>query len=105
MNDFLVKVKSLLNNFINFFKINPHKHWAFLLGIFFTLSSILILFSLYLLYQIKNDQIFQVKVVSEEKKSLLDESLLKKNTDINKLKEDKILELNNNPFPYKDPSF
>ena len=88
----------------DFFNINPHKHWNFLLYIFFILVTILIMFSLFLLYQIKNEQIFQVTVGQQENSMLIKESLLKNINDLYERKAQKTGEINNNPSPYSDPS-
>jgi len=104
MNNIQLKIKSFFKKFVNFFNVDSRKHWAFLLYVFFTLATVLILFSLYLLYQIKNDKIFQVKIEQEAKKDILQDDLLKKTTNESNRKNNNILDLENKPFPYKDPS-
>ncbi len=87
-----------------FFNMNPHRHWAFLLYFFSSITILLIIFSLYLLYEIKNEQIFQVKINTESKGTVLKEASLKRiisDFDGKSLKEQKIIE---NPPIYKDPS-
>lgn len=105
MNNFFLKIKNTLKSLNGFTKINPHKHWVVLLSVFSVLVGLLILFSFYLLYQIKSDQIFKVKVEVEEKKSLLKEDLLKKTKDLYDKKAERESEIISNPSPYKDPSF
>ncbi len=85
-------------------KINPHKHWMILVYTFLSLSLLLILFSFYLLYEIKNEQIFQVKIEHNSNDSLIKEDLLKKtiNQFNNKATEEDTIQ--NGPFIYKDPS-
>ena len=104
MNNFLLKINRLLKSIKDFFKINPHKHWIFVLYTFFILVSILIIFSLYLLYKIKEEKVFQVEINQSSTQSLLKESLLKKTTDLQDEKAQKVINLMNNPPVYKDPS-
>ncbi len=85
-------------------KINPHKHWVILLRIFFIVVCFLIVFSLYLLYQIKNEQVFQVKPIQENQPSLLKENLLKSVTESFNQKAKNESELKKNPTSYTDPS-
>lgn len=104
MNSFILKIKSFWKKIYNFFEINPHKHWAFLLYFFSVIVVLLIVFSLYLLYEIKNEQIFQVKVNTEQKGTILKETALKRIIgafDEKATKEQKIID---NPPVYKDPS-
>jgi len=104
MNNYILKIKNVLNKIHDFFKINPHKHWVFLLYVFFILTSVLILFSFYLLYQIKNENVFQVKVEPDEKLNLLKEDLLKKVLSEAERKEAVTNDIKNNIIQYKDPS-
>ncbi len=105
MNKIFLKIKNQLKIFNDFFKINPHRQWSFLLSMFFVLVSIVILFSLYLLYEIKNEKIFQIKIVKHEKGTLLKDDLLEKITDLYKVKAEKEEEINKNQPIYSDPSF
>lgn len=104
MNTTTIKIKYILKSINNFFKINPHKHWVFLLYVFFISISILMLFSFYFIYEIKNEKIFQAKVEQEAEQSLLKVDLLKKTTDLFNKKALKQQEINNNLSPYSDPS-
>jgi type IV secretory pathway component VirB8 len=104
MNIFLIKINRLMKLIKGFFKINPHKHWIFMLYLFFTLVSVLILFSIYLLYKIKEEQVFQVDLNQNNTQSLLKDDLLKKITDLQDIKAQKIQDTINNPSLYKDPS-
>ena len=104
MNTSTAKIKNILKSINNFFEINPHKHWVFLLYVFFISISISILFSLYFIYEIKNEKIFQAKAEQKVKQSLLKEDLLKKITDLFNKKDLKRQEINNNLLPYRDPS-
>ena len=106
-------MKNLLSKIKNIFKkksvegpraINPHKHWIILLSIFFVIIAVLILFSLYLLYQIKNDQIFQVPPTLQENNKLIREDLLKDVTESFDQKAQKESEIKTNPHSYRDPS-
>lgn len=104
MKNFFTGPNNKIQTKNSFFKINPHNHWNFLLKIFFILVSVLIIFSLYLLYEIKNEQIFQVTVEQQENPTILKEDLLKKTIEVYNKKSSKILEINNNFSVYSDPS-
>lgn len=100
MKGLLIKVKSSLS----FKKINPHAHWKKILYLFMGVIIILMLFSFYLLYKIKNQQIFQTSIVKTEAPSLLNKKLLDKTTESfnNKLIKEK--EIKNGIYLYEDPS-
>lgn len=102
MNTFLkiTKIKNLLKIIHDFFKINPHKHWNAFLYFFFSLTLFSILFSIYLLYQIKNENIFQVKKEEQNIPVLLNESLLKSTKILYDKKAKRALEIKNNPSSY-----
>lgn len=102
MNNFLIK--KLTNAISNFFKINPHRHWMVLLYMFLVSILILILISLYLLYEIKNEQIFQVTIEQNNNQTLLKEDLLKKTTETYDIKSKRLIEMKNNFSSYNDPS-
>lgn len=104
MNNIVLKINNIKKAVNDFFKINPHKHWESLLYAFFILVSFLILFSLYLLYQIKNEQVFQVKVEQNEKQNLVREDLLRKINNLNDLKVKRGSEIKDSVSVYKDPS-
>ena len=104
MNNYSVKINNLIKSLKNLIKINPHKHWKFLLYIFLFLIFVLIIFSFYLLYQINNEKVFQVKEGDEPNKIMLNENLLKKVLNSSELKANKELEIKTNGTPYKDPS-
>ena len=84
--------------------INPHKHWGMFLHIFFYIVFLLIIFSFYLLYKIKNDQIFQVTPSSSDGMSLLKEDLLKKVLKSFSDKKESEDKLKANPPAFQDPS-
>jgi len=101
MKDFLTKIK----NFFQFkVKVNPHVYWNNLLYVFFTIIVIFIFFSFYLLYKIKNQQIFQNSDTPKETPSLMNEKLLEKITSSFNAKIIKQNEIKNTPVIYKDPS-
>lgn len=105
MNDYLNKIKDKTKNLISFNKINPHDHWKYLVNIFFVFVFLLILLSFYLMYQIKNQQIYQVNPSSEKETVLINEKLLEK---VRQFYTDKLLiqeEIRNGLRSYKDPSF
>jgi hypothetical protein len=84
--------------------INPHRHWVLILRTFFIIVTLLIIFSLYLLYQIKSDRVFQATPVSKGNSSLIKESLLKSVTEYFDSKSQKEKALKANPPSYGDPS-
>jgi len=104
MKESLLKIKNKIKGFIPFKKVNPHIHWKNLLYVFFIIIIILVLFSFYLLFEIKNQQIFQVTPPSAGLSSLINEKLLNKVTESfdNKLIKEK--EIKNSLTSYKDPS-
>lgn len=83
--------------------INPHRHWLMLIRIFFGIAVLLIIFSFYLLYKIKNEQMFQVTQAQIENKSLIKEDLLNKVTKLFDDKAIKMRELETSPNLYIDP--
>ena len=101
MKNFLTNIKNNINNFL---KINPHKHWNFLIYTFFSLVLALMLFSFYLLYEIRNDKIFQVTLTEDENQNLLKESLLETTLNTYKNKAAKIAEIKSGGTVYGDPS-
>lgn len=73
---------------------------------FFSLIIIVLMFlSFYFLYEIKNEQIFQVKSNNESKETILKESSLNNviNTFENKASKEQMIV--SSPAKYKDPSF
>ena len=104
MHTFLIKINNLMKSVHDFFKINPHKHWVILVRLFLSLVLILILLSFYLLYQIKNEKIFQVKTDQKTSGTLLKDDLLKNTTDFFDTRAVNTDKINNAPSPYKDPS-
>lgn len=104
MKKLLSKIKYKLKNLIPFRKINPHVYWNSLLYIFCTIIILLILFSLYMLYEIKNQQTLQIAPATSTTLSLINEKLLDKvnaSFDSNIAKEKAI---QNSLNSYKDPS-
>jgi len=104
MIKFLSKLKNGSINIKSSQSINPHKHWMMLLSVFFILVSLLIVSSLYLLYQVRNEKISPTKATSGDKAVLLKENLLKSLTGSFENKEKNTTELINNPQAYPDPS-
>lgn len=104
MNYFFKKIKNKINNLFSLNKINPHLDWRNLLFVFFTIVILLILLSLYFLYQIKNQQIFQVVSTIPSSPNIIKEELLLKTEDSFKEKLIKQKEIKNNIKLYLDPS-
>lgn len=104
MKDTLIKIKNRLKTLTPFKKFNPHIYWNNLLYLFFLAILILLIFSFYLLYKIKNQQILQITPSVTETPSLINEKLLKK---INESFDSKLIkekEIQEGGVTYKDPS-
>ena len=104
MKVFLKKFKNKIKKLISLKKINPHKHWKILLHVFFIVITLLILFSFYLLYKIKNQQIFKINPESNEATILIDKKLLKKVEESFDKKSTKVQEIKEGLKKYEDPS-
>jgi len=98
MTEFFNKIKDRFSLKFTFKKANPHAHWQNLLFAFFFASILLILFSFYLLFQIKNQQIFQMTEQKAEISNLVNEKLLQK---VRESFDNRALAL---PSLYQDPS-
>lgn len=100
MKEFLFKIKNKLNNLTVFDKINPHKYWNRLLFLFLSTLLILVIFSIYLLSQIKNQQIFQTIEIEKETPVWVNEKLFKNiNEYFNSKNIEKIIESDHNIDP------
>ena len=76
-----------------------------LLCSFFVVVFVLIIFSIYILFEIRDEDIFQVTSnQAPEQLSLMNEKLFDKITKSFELKESMRLELENREVSYKDPS-
>jgi len=100
MKEFLTEIKDKFNSKSTFShkRTSPHIYWSNLLYVFFTIILILILFSFYLLNQIKNHQMFQVTSVPQETPNIINENLL------NKINESFIDNTVKDTSLYNDPS-
>jgi hypothetical protein len=104
MKELLSKIIDKLKRLIPFRKVNPHVYWNSLLYIFCITIILLILFSLYMLYDIKNQQALQIAPTTSTTQSLINEKLLDKvnaSFDSNQIK---TKEIQNGLTSYKDPS-
>jgi hypothetical protein len=104
MTNFLIKIKDRVKKIIPFRKLNPLTYWDNLLRIFFIIVIGLIIFSFYLLYQIKHQQIFQIKTDSTNGSHLINEKLLDKVMELFESKKTRTEEIKNTKEVYKDPS-
>lgn len=105
MSNLKTKLKSNLKIIKNFLRMNPHKHWDFIMKISFFSIFILIIFSLFILYQIKNDKGPQYdENENKEPVAVVNELKLKTVNSYFDNKKIKTEEIKNNPFPYEDPS-
>lgn len=85
-------------------KINPHHHWVILIKIFLLASFLLILLGFYILYKIRNEQIFQVVPEKENTPSLIKEELLEDFRESLRSKEIKSIQINEGEIIFVDPS-
>jgi hypothetical protein len=104
MNSLFKKIKNKINDLFSLNKINPHTSWKNLLFTFFIIVVLLILFSLYFLYQIRNQQIFKIIYSAPSSPNIVKEELLKK---VEESFERRLIiekEIKNNLKSYSDPS-
>jgi hypothetical protein len=110
MNDLFKKIKILSKNKIkskylegqDF--IDPHKHWKILLKVFLTISLLLIIFSIYILFEIKNDQMFTLKPGDRTSSQLIRQDLLDEVSKSFTEKEKKTNEIKAGNTVFVDPS-
>ena len=100
----LPKPKNIIKKMIKLTEIMPHKHWGFLVHLSILISIGLIIFSFYLLIQIKKDNLFQVEIKPKENPVLLKEKLILETKNFFEQKNIKFNEIKNNPYPFSDPS-
>jgi hypothetical protein len=98
------QIKNKLKKFFYLKRMNPHIYWINLLYAFLFVVVGLILFSLYLLSEIKNQQIFQITPNSANKPTIMDDKLFDKMIETFNKKIVKQKEIENGFFEYKDPS-
>jgi hypothetical protein len=104
MKETLKKILNKLKQFIPFKKMDPHNNWRNLLHFVFIIIILLIIFSFYLLYKIKNQKIFQVVPKSAQTEVLINEKLLEKVIGSFEEREFKEKEIKEGVNLYKDPS-
>lgn len=105
MNNLLSKVKNRVKGLHKSRFINPQTHWELLVKTFLIFALLLIIFSFYFLYKIKNEQIFNITPSSSDTPlNLVKENLLEK---VNKSFEEKKLkskEIKKKDILFLDPS-
>ena len=104
MEELSTKISNKFKGIFSYKKANPHTQWNNLLYVFFVIISILILFSFYLLFKIKNQQLFQTVAPSAELPNLMNEKLLNDVNQSFKDKEEKQKDIQAEPSTYIDPS-
>jgi hypothetical protein len=104
MKELLSKIKNKIKRGIAPKKTNPHIYWKNILYVFSFIVIILIIFSLYLMFRIKEQQIFQITPSVKDQPSLINEKLLKRVNEFFDYKQLKQKETLENPIIYKDPS-
>lgn len=97
-----IKIKPQLSHLSN--RMDPHWHWIIILRLFSLVVLCLIAFSFYLLYEIKNEQAFQVTTTTIAPQNLIKDKTLQSVTEsfVKKAEEEKTLQ--DNPKVYADPS-
>ncbi|ETB64173.1 TPA: hypothetical protein DIC38_00350 [Candidatus Nomurabacteria bacterium] len=103
MKKILQYIKNIFSKIKIFFKIDSHKHWNFIVQASFFIVCILICFSLFLLYQIKNDQITGNFEIKKDPVVIIKEDVLNEIISDFEEKENKSEETKNSVFPYSDP--
>lgn len=83
---------------------NPHYHWTILLRVFGFIGLCLFAFSIYLLFKIKNDQIFQLSNTTSPKTISVNEKSLKKVIEIFEIKKVTFEKIKTSPSVYQDLS-
>jgi len=105
MKNFFGKIKNKIKVLHKSRLINPHIHWTTLVRLFLFLAFLLIIFGFYLLYKIKNEQIFQVAPSTKESTpSLVNEKLFKKIKESFDGKTIRTKEIENGQILFSDPS-
>ncbi len=104
MNNLLTKIKNRFKGLHKSRFINPHRHWAFLIQLFLSVILILIIFSFYLLYKIRNEQIFQVNEEPTTPVSLIKEKLLEETLESFDQKKERTRDIKAGLVELKDPS-
>jgi len=85
-------------------RVNPHKHWKFLLKMFYFSSVVLIAFGLFIFYRINSEQIKEIEKVEPTRKNIIKEKLLEEMIILFEEKNIKIENIKNSSFELKDPS-
>ncbi len=85
-------------------RTNPHHHWNILLSVFACVGCALFVFSLYLLFQIKNDTVFREGTVAPTETQSVDVNILEKVTNIFDFKKTRHESVKINPTVFSDPS-
>jgi len=106
MKNILDKIKLLFKheNVAERHDINPHKHWVRILGVFAIVIIGLIIFSFYVLFEIKNDRFSKDSFIRKEDKAILKEDLLKEVLDSLYKKSLKEKQIRTEQVLYEDPS-
>ena len=84
--------------------INPHRGWRNLVWFAIFYGFMLIVFSMYLYFQIKNDNIFNVKQSDETKSEIIKQDILEKILNDFKEKENMSTQILEGNIKFIDPS-
>ncbi len=84
--------------------INPHRGWRNLIWVSTFLGLLLIVFSLYLFFQIKKDQLFNIEKVEEVKTEVINQKSLERIVNAFEQKGKNREKILNKEINFKDPS-
>jgi hypothetical protein len=104
MINFFKKNKNKIKKSGFSFRVNPHKHWKFLLKMFCFSSILLIVFGLFIFYRINSEQIKEIEKVEPTRKNIIKEKLLEEMVSLFEEKRMKTENIKNSLFEFKDPS-
>lgn len=105
MNIFFARLKTKYRNIVKPKNVNPHLHWSILVEFFLVITVLLIAFGFYLLYKVKNEQIFQVDQSTVSKSPVLvKDKLLNQVNDSFKNKELRSNDILSGKISFPDPS-
>lgn len=105
MNKFLKKIEFKKNKTTKKVGVmNPHRYWSVMIKSFLILISLFILLGFYVLFKIKNEQIFQITPDKEVTPVLINEKLLDNFNTVLRDKENRTLEINKGQTNFSDPS-
>lgn len=104
MDKFIQLLKYKYVEICNFKKINPHKHWMFLIFLFIGIFLLIVLYSLYFFYKVENKQLSENLESTKKTPSLLQSKMLTDISNYFEVKKQKEEQLIKTPISSTDPS-